>query len=532
MKKTLALILALVMVLSLAAFASAEENYNPDAIIYTTSTDNPTHLDPVYVSDGQSTTITGKVYSGLIGYNHDGSIFYDVAESVDISEDALTYTFHIRDGIKFHDGTTLDANAVKWNWDRVVPEPVGHGTADMPYSEVLFGNIASYQVIDDLTFEATLKQPDTDTLILLGSNSLAAAIVSPTAYEADPEGFDHNPVGSGPYKFVEWVSGQYVRLERYDDYHLGKPTNGGIICRIIPESATMVSELMTGGIDVLTTLPADQIDMLEAADNVNVVNQPSNNLSYLSFVDIPNTIFNDIRLRQAVCYALDMDSINAALYGDGMDPAMSAIPINMQAGADERYQPIGYDPEKAKELMAEAGYPDGFTFKLLTYNVTKGYNPRGEQLAIQMAVELEKVGITMEVSTKPWAEIIEYWYSWPKDTEGDNHFDATLSGWGADYNTSSNILFLFSAEENEGGNNYSTWYGEKFNEYFQAAKTATSYEEAGEYYYLAAQNLNEEVPVYILGHGVDHIATSTKILNADECYGGWGTHDWQVKKAD
>ena len=186
MKKILALALALALLLTMGCTAFADLEWDPDAIYFQSSTDDPTHMDPALCTDGQSTTITGLVFSALIGYNLDGSIFPDVAESWDVSDDVLTYTFHIRKGIKFHDGTTLDANAVKWNWDRIVPEPVGHGTADMPYSEVLFGNIASYQVIDDLTFEATLKQPDTDTLILLGSNSLAAAIVSPTASITTP----------------------------------------------------------------------------------------------------------------------------------------------------------------------------------------------------------------------------------------------------------------------------------------------------------------------------------------------------------
>ena len=525
MRKTLALILSLMlMLLSFGSVASAEAAANPDAIIYLTTTADPTHLDPALCSDGQSTIVTGLVYSSLIGYNKDGSIYCDVAESYDVSEDGLTYTFHIRDGIKFHDGTVCDAYAVEWNWNRVSP---ANATPDMTYSSILFGNVASFEATDALTFVVTLKQKDSTFLTLQGSSSLAAGLVSPTAYEANPEGFDRNPVGCGPYKFVEWASGQYVQLTRNDEYFGGQVENGGVIVRIIPESGTAVSEMMTGGVDVMDGLAADQVDLLKGASNVNVMNVPGKNLSILSFADFDkNPLFSDIRLRQAVCYALDMDSINAALYGDAMENAKSAIPTVMQAGDRDDYVTIGYDIEKAKELMTEAGYPDGFEFTLLTYNVNKSYNPAGEQLAVQIQAELAKIGITVNIQILPWAEFVEKMYADP--VEG---YDVVLHGWGADYNDTSNILFLFSEEEIGGGANHSGYADPTFNEYFDAALTSSSYEEAGEYYFKAAQKLNEDVPVYILGHCREHVASTTAILNADEVLGGWGNHYWQTKKA-
>ncbi len=525
MRKTLALLLVLMLTLLSFGVASAEEvQANPDAIIYLTSTADPTHLDPALANDGQSTIVTGSLYSALIGYNKDGSIYCDVAESYDVSDDGLTYTFHIREGVKFHDGTDCDAYAVEWNWNRVVPE---NATPDMTYSSILFGNVASFEATDALTFVVTLKQHDSTFLTLQGSNSLAAGLISPTAYEANPEGFDRNPVGCGPYKFVEWSSGQYVQLERYDDYHGGQVENGGIIVRIIPESSTAVSEMMTGGVDIMDSLAADQVDLLQGASNVNVMNVPGKNLSILSFADFEkNELFSDKRLREAVCYALDMESINAALYGDAMETAMSAIPTVMQAGDRDDYEPIGYDVDKAKELMAEAGYSDGFEFTLLTYNVNKSYNPAGEQLAVQIQAELAKVGITVNIEILPWAEFIEKIYADP--VEG---YDVVLHGWGADYNDTSNILFLFSDDEIGGGANHSGYNSAEYNEYYDAALAASTYEEAGEYYYKAAQLLNEDVPDYILGHCREHVASTTAILNADEVLGGWGAHYWQTKKA-
>ena len=527
MKRFLSALLSLMLVACcFAGMAVAETAYNPDAIVYLTNTDDPNHLDPALATDDQSTIVTGSLYSALIGYNKDGSLFCDVAESYDVSEDGTVYTFHIRPGIKFHDGTDCDAYAVEWNWNRVSP---ANATPDMTYSSVLYGNVESFEATDASTFVVTLKSSDSTFLTLQGSNSLAAGLVSPTAYEADPEGFDRNPVGCGPYKFVEWVSGQYVRLERYDDYHLGQVKNAGLIIRVIPESSTAVSELITGGVDVMTSLAADQIDLLKNADTVNIIDVPGKNLSILSFADCEqNPLFSDIRLRQAVCYALDMDSINAALYGDSAQPALSAIPTCMQAGDREDYAPIGYDVEKAKELMTEAGYPDGFEVTLLTYNISKGYNPAGEQLAVQLQAELAKVGITVNITILPWAEFVEKMYADP--VEG---YDMILHGWGADYNDSSNILFLFSKEEIGGGVNHSGYTGAEFNELFQAALHAASYDEATEYYFQAAQKLNEEVPAYILGHIKEYVASSAAVLNPEETLGGWGNHAhyWMIEKA-
>jgi len=535
MKKILAFALALAMLLSFGSFAMAEElDYNPDAWYYVSSTDDPTHMDPYLCSDGQSTIVTGLIYDALVVYNLDGSLAPNVAESWDVSDDALTYTFHIRPGIKFHDGTDLDAYAVEWNWDRVVPAE-GKTFADepyvnMPYAELFYSDVASYEATDASTFVVTLKEPNNAFLTLIGSCSLAAGIISPTAYEADPEGFDKHPVGSGPYKFVEWVSGQYVQLERNDDYHLGKPTNAGVIIRIIPEANTAVNELITGGIYSLNYMTEDDYATIENSGTAQMMSYQGNTLSIMSFADYEkNPLFSDIRLRQAIGYALDFDTIVSALYGDSMETATSAIPYLMAGGDYDGYTSIGYDPDKAKELMAEAGYPDGFEFTLMTYNVVKGYNPAAEKLAVTIQSELAKVGITCHIMiVSPWSEFLNVIYTDPIP-EGDQHYDVVLHGWGADYNDTSNILFLFSDDQIGDGANHSGYTDPEFNEYFDNAVRSTSYEEATEWYIKAAQKLNDDVPVYIIAHGVDHVATSNVIINPEECFGGIGNHTWKIK---
>ncbi|MDR0396454.1 MAG: ABC transporter substrate-binding protein [Oscillospiraceae bacterium] len=529
MKKNLALLTALVILsavaLTVPAMAEAPA-YNPDAIIYIYSTDDPTHLDPSLATDGQSTVVTGLLFNSLVGYNRDGSIFPDVAESWTVSDDGLTYTFKIRDGIKFHDGTVCDAYAVEWNWNRVIP---WNATPEMTYSTILFGNVESFEATDASTFAVTLKTRDSTFLTLQGSSSLAAALLSPAAYEADPEGADRNPVGTGPYKFVELKAGQYVRAERYDDYHRGVPSNGGVIIRIIPESSTAVSELMTGGLDYVGSLAADQVDLLRSAQGVEVITTPSQNLSILSFADYEkNPLFSDKRVRQAVREALDLESINKALYGDAMVTAISPIPPGMQSGVRDDYVNYPYDPEHAKELLAEAGYPDGITATMLTYNVVKGYNPAGEQLAVQIQAELAKAGINIEIKILPWGEFVEVMYTDP--VEG---YDMLLHGWGADYFDTSNIIFLWSEEESGGGANHPGYVDEEFEAIFKAAKESSDYNEAGELYAQAAQKIQTDLPSIITGHGVQYTGFSPKLANGgDILMSVAGNHTWQLQKAD
>ena len=212
----------------------AEAEYDPAATLYLVSTADPVTCDPALASDGQSGMVIDRVFASLVRYTQDGGVTPELAESYEITEDGTVYTFKIREGITFHDGTVCDANAILWNFERQMGD---NATADMPYAESCFGNIVKAEAPDPLTFVVTLAEPSSSFLMNCAMR-IAMGIVSPTAWEADPEGFARNPVGAGPYKFGEWVSGQYVTMPANEDYILGAPTNAMVVVRFIPESAT------------------------------------------------------------------------------------------------------------------------------------------------------------------------------------------------------------------------------------------------------------------------------------------------------
>jgi len=510
------------MALSISALPALAEDYDPNATIYLTSISDPVSCDPALASDGASGMVVDRVFSALVRFNPDGSVYPEIAESFEISDDGLVYTFKIREGITFHDGTVCDASAVKWNFDRQIGDAA---TPDMPYAKSFFGPIVSCEAPDDYTVVITLDAPNS-AFIVYNAMRIGMGIASPTAWEADPEGFARNPVGSGPYKFEEWVSDQYVSMVAFDDYILGRPSNGRVIVRFIKEAATRTSELLTGTIDAMGDISTDVLPVIEASDNINLIRNPGRNISYLAFADYEtNALFSDIRLRQAVAYALDIDAINYGLFGENMITPGSMIPPTMQGG-DREFTIIGYDPDKAVELMTEAGYPDGFKFTMLAYTVIRGYNPVGERLAVQIMSELDKIGIKVDIIIKPWADFLNAMYMETPD------YDAILGGWGAATNDTSYMLQLLEGSNGGTGSNHSGYNNPEFDALIAAAKAATDYDTAADLFAQAAQLANEDVPVVLLGHGVELGAISKKIINGTEWYGRWGFQEDHFQKVN
>lgn len=521
MRKLFGLLMAVIMLAGMIAIpALADAEIDPAATIYISTVADPVNCDPAFASDGESGMVVDRVFSSLMRYNPDGSVYPEIAESFEVSEDGLVYTFKIREGNKFHDGTVCDATAVKWNFDRQIGE---NGTADMPYKDSFFSQIVSCEAPDANTIILTIKEPNSAFVVYLAQR-VGMGIISPTAYQSNPEGFSRNPVGSGPYKFGEWVSDQYFTLIANEDYILGKPENGQVVFKIIKESATRTSEMLTGGLDLMGNIAIDDIAALDAAENITLIRNPGKNIGYLAFADYAtNDLFKDERLRKAVAYALDIETIDKGLYGDNMVVPKSVIPPIMQGG-DHEFTTIGYDPEKAKELMTEAGYPDGFKFTLLAYNVTKGYNPAAERLAVQIQAELAKVNIRVDVIIKPWADFLASMYA-----EVPEH-DAVVAGWGAASNDTSYMLELLDSKNAGTGTNHSGYNSPEFDALVAKAKAATSYEEAADLYAQAAQLANDDLPMILLGHGVEYAASSKKIVNSNEWYGRWGIQEDHMQK--
>ncbi len=359
---------------------------------------DPSWLDPESVENNTSGFVMSTVYDSLLRYKPGTTdVAPGIAESWTTSPDGLTYTFKLRKGVKFSDGTPLDAKAVIWNVDRLLnksnPQYIYNTGPVEGYIEFTYGDVASYKAVDDDTVEFKFKKPSAAFL-----NSLAMVwngLVSPTAAAKLGKDLRSKPVGSGPYVLKEWRQRDQIILDANPDYWGGKPKIDHLIFKELPDPQAAVLALKRGEIQILADLSTQSVPAIKSDPNLVLLTQPGLAVSGVALpVDAP--LFKDKRVRQALNYAVDKDAIDKALFAGLAVPMTSPLP-EAQWGFDKSLKGYPYDPEKAKALLAEAGVKPGTQVELLTYNSPRGYNPAGPNLAIAIQGYLSKVGLSVSV---------------------------------------------------------------------------------------------------------------------------------------
>jgi peptide/nickel transport system substrate-binding protein len=364
----------------------------------------PTTLDVAQLSDYNSSRTAMGMYDGLVRFA-DGSTDIEpaLAESWEVSDDGLTYTFHLRPGVTFHDGTPVDAEAVKFSFERQIdPNHPYHDTGEFPYAEFTLGNIESIEVIDTLTVQITLSATFAPFLSNLAMH--AAAIVSPTAVAEYGRDFSENQVGTGPYRFVSWERGVEVVLERNPDYWRGEPQVERLIFRPIVEDQTSLAALEAGEIDLTVNLPPDDLPRLRENPAFTFAEQPGMHTWYLVF-NVTKEPFDDTRVRQAVAHAIDRQAIVDAILGGTGELAQNFLPPVVWSYTDD-VQQYPYDPERAMELLAEAGYPDGFEVEFWVPQSGSGMQ---QPVAMGTVIQdyLSRVGITATLQQFEWGTYLD-----------------------------------------------------------------------------------------------------------------------------
>ena len=355
-------------------------------------------LDPHVDTDAGTRAVVFNLYEGLVKPTSDGGFIPAVASDYIISDDAKTYTFTLRDGITFHDGTPVTIEDVKYSIDRYA-EIQGESSA---FSSL----VDSVDVQDDKTLVVNLKESYSEFLPMM-----TIAII-PQSNE-DPAG---NPIGTGPFKYVSYTPGQNLELEKYDGYwQEGVPSLDSVEFKFIADVDTAFVELQAGTIDILKYLTSAQAETL--GDDYNIV-QGSMNLVHAMYLNSAYEPLSKTEVRQALCYAVDRDAINNFIFGgkshiigSHMIPAMSKY---YEPEAETVYS---YDPEKAKELLADAGYADGFDLEI---TVPSSYSQHVDSAQI-IADELSQVGINVTLNQVEWS-------TWLQDVYKGGNFQATVIG--------------------------------------------------------------------------------------------------------
>ena len=341
-------------------------------------------LDPEDTNDNLSLSIEREVYDGLLGFTPDMRLKPELATTWEVSPDAKVFTFHLRRGVKFHDGTLINAQAVKLNFDRA-----RDGQHKLKkYS--LYEEIASVDAVDEATVRFTLKNPFGAMLYNFAHPS--SRIISPAAIKQGEEQIARHPVGTGPFKFVSWAPGREIVLERNPDYwESGKPAVDRIVFRLIPEDASRVAMLLSGEAQFAFPVPGVQVDAVSKAPGVSVEKRWSIYAYYLA-MNTQHVPFNSVQVRQAMNYGVDKEAvIKVVLRGFGR---VLDAPITPGVAGYSAVQRGGwpYDVAKAKQLLAEGGFPRGFTTVLWTVNQTE--NIRLGEAVQQM---LAKIGVTVQI---------------------------------------------------------------------------------------------------------------------------------------
>jgi len=301
------------------------------------------------------------IFNPLVELAPDSTILPELAESWDISNGGKTVTFNLVKNAKFHDGTKLDANAVKWNFDRSLDPDV-----NSPRAKNLVPPLEKVEVVDDYTIRFTLAQPSRAFLSLLIQRE--GMIASPTAvekmnsYGAHTGDFGGNPVGSGPYKFVRWLIGREVMLEKNPDYwEEGLPYLDGVRFNITEDFSIQFAMLRTGEIDMMNEMRTEDAVKAKSLGGINVVQRAGTRIRWMLFkMDIPP--WDNLALREAFAYAMNRQVVLDVVYGGFGLPSYTAVASGYGKFWDSESTMFAYDPEKAKQKLVEAGYPNGFEY--------------------------------------------------------------------------------------------------------------------------------------------------------------------------
>lgn len=398
----------LLLVLALMVGGSALAQ---DTLIIAQGTDAVT-LDAHDITDSPSATVGTHIVETLFKLEPDGSIIPWLVEDYEVSDDGMTWTFELKEGVTFHDGEPFNAEAAKFNIERLI-DPENAFTFAF-----LLNAVSNIEVLGEYTMELTLSTPFAPLLAHMTHSS--TGMQSPAAIEALGEDYGDNPVGTGPYQFVSWERGQQIDLTRNDGYWGDMPEIENVRFLAVPESTTRMALVETGEAHVAVRVPPADIQRLEDAEGIMIDNTSSVRTIYIYFNHNVEP-FTDRRVRQAVNYAVNNeDIVDFVLGGVGR---VSDAPISPGVFG---YTPVGdysHNPERARELLAEAGFPDGFSTTL--------YSPSGrylQDIQISEAVQsmLAEVGINAEIETLEWSAYLDV-TGRPAE---ENEVPMAMLGWG------------------------------------------------------------------------------------------------------
>ena len=359
-----------------------------------------TTMDPWNATDTLSQAVAKSFYEGLFKFDREMNVVPSLAESAESSPDGMQHVVHLRRGVKFHDGTTFTAEAVKANFDRITTP----GSTLKRF--FLFENVASLKVLDPYTVRFTLKRPNSAFINRLAHPS--AVMICPKSLSEKEVSIAFHPCGTGPFVMKNYNPSDVLRVEKNPNYwRAGYPKLDAITWRPVVENSTRVAMALTGEADYAFPLPSEQVKMVKDKGALRVDVTPSIMLRFVE-MNLTKPVFKDVRVRQALNYAVNKEALVKVAFAGYADVAEGIAPLSVDYAV--KLGPWPYDPQKAKALLKEAGYPNGFEVELWS-----GYNHTTASKIIQfLQQQLAQVGVKVRVRTLEAGERTSFVESTPQ----------------------------------------------------------------------------------------------------------------------
>jgi peptide/nickel transport system substrate-binding protein len=531
--KVIMLLLALMLCLGMTIAGIAQEK-----ILVFGSSGDASRLDPADVTDGESIQRMDNIFEGLVEYESGSTeIKPCLAESWEVSEDGKEIVFHLRKDVKFHDGTDFNADAVLFSFARQYdPEHPYHEYGEWAYWGYMFSDVDrvesrvpqqlySFKTIeneeiivskvDNYTVKIILKDPNASIMTSLAM--FTVAIVSPTNAEQYKEDAFSHPCGTGPFKFVEWVKDDHITLEANENYWRERPKLDKLIFKVIPDPSARLLALEVGEIHGMEYPNPADFERIEANPDLVLMSEPGMNIGYMAmntgygYIDKNKNGVKDANeplektpgyyepltkkeVRQAINMAIDKEAIVRDIYMGTASVAKNGMPPFM-LGYNDEIEDYPYDPERAKELLAEAGYPDGFEVTLHVMPVSRPYMFDPTKIGEAIQSYLAAVGIDVNFYQVDWGTYLQ-------ETEAGQH-QMCMLGWtgdNGDPDNFMNVLYGLNACNIGAAGNYAFYTNEENQEYLTKALRTYDIEERAENYKRAQELIHEDAGWVFLAH--------------------------------
>jgi dipeptide transport system substrate-binding protein len=492
-----------------ALLACASTGFAAKTLVYC-SEGSPEGFNPQYFTTGTTADASSvPLYNRLVEFDlGTTNLVPGLAESWVAAPDGLSYTFKLRRGVKFHSNDkfkpTRDFNAddVLFSYNRQADpnHPFAKTTQGQTYAyfeDMGMKDIVDHvEKLDPLTVRFVLKKPEAPFMANMAmdfASILSAEYAEKMKAAGNVEAFDREPIGTGPFQFVSYQKDAVIRYKAFDAFWGGRPKIDNLVYAITTDASVRYAKLKTGECHVMAFPKPADVALMKADPNINLVQQNGLNVGYIAF-NVEKKPFDNKLVRQALNYAVNKKAILDSVFQGAGQPAKNAIPPTLWSYND-KVSEYPYDPAKAKDLLAKAGYPNGTEVELWYLPVTRPYNPDGKRMAELIQADWEKVGVKTRLLTFEWGEYRK------RSKTGEQH--SMMFGWSGDNGDPDNFFVpLLGCSAVKGGGNVSRWCDKDFEDAVQKAKLVTSQAARAALYMKAQEVAHEEAPWVPIAHSV------------------------------